>query len=160
MWMRTHQRPWTLGAIVAADALALKAALLARLAELRYRRAWLVVGGDHGWWREERLCLRRGGDWAFVIDGHDHPAEPRMPAHPELIPELEETVREIIARDAIPEGVLHVAAPGLLLLAADADAGTLYGLAGMREPLELFWRIRRSSVQQDRLARGTSPGEI
>jgi hypothetical protein len=82
-----------------------------------------------------------------------------MPAHPELIPQLEDLVRAIIVRDAIADGVLHVARPGLLLLAADADAGTLHGLAGYREPLELFWRIRLSSVQQARLARGTAAGE-
>jgi hypothetical protein len=38
-----------------------------------------------------------------------------------------------------------------LLLGADVDAGTLHGLAGYRDILELFWRIR----VQTRLARGT-----
>jgi hypothetical protein len=152
MWMREHQRPWTLGAIVAADANDLKRTLLDRLETDRYRRAWLVVGGDRGYWREERLCLRRGGTWAFVVDSHRGPAEPRNPAHPELIPELEQRVREIIEEDSIPECTLHVSKPGLLLLGADVDAGTLFGLAGYRDVLELFWRIR----VQTRLARGTA----
>ena len=155
MWMREHQRPWTLGAIVAADAVSLKRALLDRLRADHYRRAWLVVGGDHGWWREERLCLRRGGSWSFVVDSHRGRAEPRCPARPELIPELEAIVREIIDDDALVEGALHVARPGLLLLAADAERDTLYGLAGYREPLELFWRIRVSPIEAARFARGT-----
>ena len=151
MWMREHQRPWTLGAIVAADAIDLKRSLIERLAMSRYRRAWLVVGGDRGYWREERLCLRRGGDWAFLIDSHAGPAEPRTPARPELIPELEAAVAANIQRDRIAEGSLHVSRPGLLLIGIDADRHTLYGLAGYRDVLELFWRIRL----QGRLARGT-----
>lgn len=151
MWMRGHQRPWTLGAIVAADAVDLKRTLLERLAGDRYRRAWLVVGGDRGYWREERLCLRRGGTWAFIVDSHRAAAEPRNPAHPELIPELEQMVRDHIARDALIEGELHISKPGLLLIGADVERGTLYGLAGYRDVLELFWKIRLTS----RLARGT-----
>jgi hypothetical protein len=151
MWMREHQRPWTLGAIVAADAIDLKHTLLDRIAAQRYRRAWLVVGGDRGYWREERLCLRRGGDWAFLIDSYRGVAEPRIPAHPELIPELEAAVAAHIVRDRIPEGTLHVSKPGLLLIGVDGDRDTLYGLAGYRDVLELFWRIRMSG----RMARGT-----
>jgi hypothetical protein len=154
MWIRAHQRPWTLGSIVAADAVSLKTSLIARMVASSYRRSWLVVGGDRGYWREERLCLRRGGTWSFVIDTHLGPAEPRSPAQPDLIPELEATARKVIARDRIAEGTLHVSRPGLLLIGADVDAGTMYGLAGYRDLLELYWRIRYT----DRLARGTAPG--
>jgi hypothetical protein len=154
MWIREHQRPWTLGSIVAADAISLKSSLIARLVASSYRRCWLVVGGDHGYWREERLCLRRGGTWSFVIDSHLGPAEPRSPAMPELIPELETTARQLIARDAVEEGSLHISKPGLLLIGADVDAGTMYGLAGYRDLLELYWKIRFAG----RVARGTAPG--
>lgn len=158
MWIREHQRPWTLGAIVAADAAALKRSLLDALAARSFRRAWLVVGGDRGWWREERLCLRRGANqWSFALDAADGAREPRAPAHPELIPTLEVRAREVIERDGIVEGTLRTARPGragLLLIGCDVDARTLYGLAGYRELLELYWRIRF----EGRLARGTAPG--
>jgi hypothetical protein len=154
MWIREHQRPWTLGAIVAADSVHLKSSLIARLVASHYRRCWLVVGGDHGYWREERLCLRRGGTWSFVVDSHTGTAEPRNPTQPELIPELEAMAREVIARDGVEEGSLHISRPGLLMIGADVDAGTLYGLAGYRDLLDLYWKIRFNG----RVARGTTPG--
>lgn len=148
MWIREHQRPWTFGAIVADDAAALKRSLLDECRQRAYRRAWLVVGGDRGFWREERLCLRRGGTWAFVTD-----AEPRVPAHPELIPTFEAQARRAIERDGIVEGTLR-GRTGLLLVGVDADQRTLYGLAGDRDLLDLFWQIRF----RGRIARGTTPG--
>lgn len=156
MWMREHQRPWTLGSIVAADTLALKQSLAAKIGGRGYRRGWLVVGGDHGYWREERLCLRRGGAWSIVVDSHRSAtvAEPRTPAHPELIPELEQVVRTIVARERISEGTIHMARPGLLFLGYDADTDAMYGLSGYREVLELFWKIRMPL----RFARGTGVG--
>ena len=154
MWIREHQRPWTLGSIVAADAVSLKSSLIARLCASSYRRCWLVVGGDRGYWREERLCLRRGGTWSFVIDSHHGPAEPRTPAHPELIPQLEARALEAIAEDGVEEGSLHISRPGLLLIGCDVDAGTMHGLAGYPELLDLYWRIRFAG----RVARGTAPG--
>jgi hypothetical protein len=157
MWIREHQRPWALGAIVAADPVLLKQTLLQRLAQSSYRRAWLVVGGDRGWWREERLCLRRGGGWSFVIDSAEGVSEPRTPAHPELIATLEVKARQAIERDGCVEGTLRAATPGrpgLLLIGADVDQKSLYGLAGYRELLELYWKIRHAG----RIARGTAPG--
>jgi len=157
MWIREHQRPWALGAIVAADNQALKQSLLERLAAGGYRRGWLVVGGDHGWWREERLCLRRSGGWSFVLDCADGLSEPRMPSHPELIATLEVRARAVIDRDVVVESTLRAAQPGkpgLLLIGTDVDQNTMYGLAGYRELLELYWKIR----QPGRMARGTGAG--
>jgi hypothetical protein len=158
MWMREHQRPWTLGAIVASDAASLKRTLLAKLADGSYRRGWLVVGSDRGFWREERLCLRRGGTWAVLVDSPTRPPtepaiEPRRPSHPELIPELEAAARRAIDADEIVEGTIKVRERGLLLVGVDAEANTMYGLGGYRDLLDLFWRIRTG-----RLARGTGLG--
>jgi hypothetical protein len=153
MWMREHQRPWTLGAIVAADAASLKSSLLRKLDEGSYRRGWLVVGGDRGFWREERLCLRRGGTWAVLVDSLQRTTEARRPAHPELVPDLEAAARRAIDADAVTEGTIKVSGRGLLLVGVDADARTMYGLGGYRDLLDLFWRIRTG-----RLARGTGLG--
>jgi hypothetical protein len=157
MWIREYQRPWALGAIVAADHRMLKDTLLERLRKGGYRRAWMVVGGDRGWWREERLCLRRGGDWSFVLDCADGVTEPRVPAHPEWIASLEVKARAVIEREGISEGTLRAATPnrpGLLMLGVDVDQRAMYGLAGYRDLLELYWKIRNAG----RLARGTGAG--
>lgn len=155
--MSAHQRPWTLGAIVAADHAALKLALAAKISEGGYRRGWLVVGGDHGYWREERLCLRQDGGWELVIDGPSKGQGARPPAHPERIPIFEARVRAIVAAEGLAEGAIHVArAPGLLLLGYDAETDAMIGLSGYRELLEQFWLIR--IVDPGRLARGTDPG--
>jgi len=158
MWMSAHQRPWTLGAIVAADHASLKASLRDRIVDGGYRRGWLVVGGDHGYWREERLCLRADGEWVLVIDGHRGvPGDPKPPPHPERIPAFEERIRELIVAGSLAEGTVHVArAPGLLLVGYDAETDAMYGLSGYRELLEMFWQIRLSR----RVARGTDPSGI
>jgi len=159
MWMSAHQRPWTLGAIVAADHAALKEALAKRIVEGGYTRGWLVVGGDHGYWREERLCRRADdGTWVFVIDGHHGvPGAPQPPAHPERIQVFEERIHELIVEGSLAEGAVHVArAPGLLLVGYDADTDAMYGLSGYRDLLEQFWMIRLAG----RIARGTDPSGI
>src|SRR5262249_39758901 len=157
VWRGEQERPWALGAIVAAEWVGLKTALLDRLVAGHYRRGWLVVGTDRGWWREERLCLRRGGTWSFVADGKNGEPEPRHPARPELIPAFEAEARAAIAREGVVEGTLRVSRRGLLLIGADVDARTTYGIAADPRVLEIFWRIRLSSMQLSRLARGTSP---
>ncbi len=160
--MSAHQRPWTLGAIVAADHVALKSALADKVAAGGYRRSWLVVGGDHGYWREERLSLREDGAWEMLIDGPSKSPGgqgARAPANPERIPIFEARVREVVAANRLAEGAIHVArAPGLLLLGYDAETTEMIGLSGYRELLEQFWLIR--IVDPDRLARGTDPGGL
>jgi len=157
--MSAHQRPWTLGAIVAADHVALKAALAEKVAAGGYRRSWLVVGGDHGYWREERLSLRENGEWELLIDGPSKGQGARPPANPERIPIFEARVREIVGTQRLAEGAIHVArAPGLLLLGYDAETSEMIGLSGYRELLEQFWLIR--IVDPERLARGTDPGGL
>jgi hypothetical protein len=151
MWIREHQRPWTLGAIVAADAAALKRSLMSRLAAEGYGRAWLVVGGERGYWREERLCRRRDGSWCRVVDTRRGVVEVRSPVRPHAIVELDAAARAAIVRDVVAEGTIHARAPGLLLVGADVEAAAMYGLAGYRDLLDRFWQARGG----ERLARGT-----
>lgn len=157
MWMSAHQRPWTLGAIVGADHAALKASLAKKIRDGGFRRGWLVVGGDHGYWREERLCLCPEEGWQLVIDGHRSPTQHTTPAHPERIPAFEAAVRERIVEGSLAEGTVHATrAGGLLLLGYDAETDAMYGLSGYRELLQQFWQIRLAG----RIARGTDPSGI
>ncbi|MCB9559065.1 MAG: hypothetical protein H6708_01500 [Kofleriaceae bacterium] len=153
--MASHQRPWTLSAIVSGDVSALRKTLAQKLAERGHRRIWMVAGSDHGFWREERLCQRDNGRWVLVIDAHRVQGAAVRPApHLAAVDELESRFRVVVARDGVVEGTFHYhRSPGLLLVRYDLDTDELHAMSGCRELLQAFWRVRAAG----RLARGTRP---